>query len=241
MEGCVREFLAAAPHAAVCCFFPGKNLDGRFESSARRRSSGTTCRGAWWRCTARPALPASRRGLQHSCQQPRHPWWELRASEVGFYSLYVSVCSEAWCHFKPKALATLTGYAAYPANRLPRLPLFRISASVARLLDNQRKMENSDAARTQIENLCLPFTLSFKPKGHKNCFSYHQRPGRVLSISRFLHWQGLKTFIIRLAFETFTHIHILISFFDNRNFPQRKKHQHTLLKKLLSLFFIRKL
>ena len=35
----------------------------------------------------------------------------------------------------PKALATLSGYAGYPANRLPRLPLFRISASVARLLD----------------------------------------------------------------------------------------------------------
>ena len=31
------------------------------------------------------------------------------------------------------ALATLAGYVAYPANRLPRLPLFRISASVARL------------------------------------------------------------------------------------------------------------
>ena len=33
-----------------------------------------------------------------------------------------------------KALATLTGYVGYPANRLPRLPLLRISAIVARLL-----------------------------------------------------------------------------------------------------------
>ena len=35
--------------------------------------------------------------------------------------------------FAIKALAILTGYAGYPANRLPRLPLFRISVSVARL------------------------------------------------------------------------------------------------------------